>query len=740
MFIGTFQLSSDTACWFKQVCQNSEVIGLSRTALAEVLCHREQLSSRAAAQKLLPKLAAHLKVELPRTQVVMPEAHPLIPTGFPDKNITASLSALGGLTIERVTQAERPAWEAMMASHHPEGWRRSPGGRILYWLRSSRYGVLGGLSFVSAGYQLRPRDEVIGWSPQARQAHIGRVLCNNRFLLLPSVRVHGLASRALQLATSCIADDWAYYYQQRPWLLQTFVAPEYKGTCYQSTGWICCPRRSSGRRSGLRRKVWLHPLVDSWQEQLCVAPARVLGQTSEPWCEGDWGAREYARCAYPDGRIRRRIMAMGQAWLVSPGAPLPALFPRAADQQAAYRLLSNEAIKMDDIMFSHYEATVARCRSQPVVLAVQDTTTLNYDTLVATVGLDHLGGGGKGTRGLLPHCGVAVTPAGRPLGLYDMDVSFRQDPSNDSKRWVRMLDRSAELAEVCPASRVVTICDREGDFWALLTHARTLDTELLVRANKGVKRRVKTADGEAIGLWQYMARQPSLGTRRIAVPRRGGPQRRAGRTATLTLRCREVTLVPPEKYKDDQPLRVIVVDAREESPPPKHKALHWMLVTTTRQQPGRALALETLHFYERRWSIERFFHALKVGTRLQDRRLDAAEDLAKCLAFDAITAMRVWELSRLASEHPKDWARQHESPMMLTVLCSVSRWRHLKVPRGPPEDMTMAEFVVLIAGLAGFRPSRRQPLPGTQKLWEGLLFLNNYMMGYQAALADLGRS
>ena len=115
-----------------------------------------------------------------------------------------------------------------MASHHPEGWRRSPGGRILYWLRSSRYGVLCGLSFVSTGYQLRPRDEAIGWSPQACQAHIGRVLCNNRFLLLPSVRVHGLASQALQLATSCIADDWAYYYQVRPLLLQTFVAPEYR--------------------------------------------------------------------------------------------------------------------------------------------------------------------------------------------------------------------------------------------------------------------------------------------------------------------------------------------------------------------------------------------------------------------------------------------------------------------------------------------------------------------------------
>ena len=31
----------------------------------------------------------------------------------------------------------------------------------------------------------------------------------------------------------------------------------------------------------------------------------------------------------------------------------------------------------------------------------------------------------------------------------------------------------------------------------------------------------------------------------------------------------------------------------------------------------------------------------------------------------------------------------------------------------------------LTGGLAGFHPSRRQPLPGTQKLWEGIRFLSN---------------
>ncbi len=132
MFIGTFQLSASTSCWFRQECQTAEVSGLFRTALAEALYHREQLSSRAAAQKLLPKLVTLLEVSLPATQVAMPESHPALPTGFPDQTITGRLSELDTLSVECVTDAERPHWEAMIASHHPAGWTRSPGGRILY--------------------------------------------------------------------------------------------------------------------------------------------------------------------------------------------------------------------------------------------------------------------------------------------------------------------------------------------------------------------------------------------------------------------------------------------------------------------------------------------------------------------------------------------------------------------------------------------------------------------------------
>ena len=46
--------------------------------------------------------------------------------------------------------------------------------------------------------------------------------------------------------------------------------------------------------------------------------------------------------------------------------------------------------------------------------------------------------------------------------------------------------------------------------------------------------------------------------------------------------------------------------------------------------------------------------------------------------------------------------------------------------------MTIAGFVVLTGGLAGFHPSKCQPLPGTQELWEGVKILSLAVITVQA--------
>ncbi len=79
------------------------------------------------------------------------------------------------------------------------------------------------------------------------------------------------------------------------------------------------------------------------------------------------------------------------------------------------------------------------------------------------------------------------------------------------------------------------------------------------------------------------------------------------------------------------------------------RPLHWLLLTTE-SAADIETARTVLRRYELRWRIARFFHALEVGTRIGDRRLDQADDLKKCLAFDMITAFRVRDLSLPARE------------------------------------------------------------------------------------------
>ncbi len=179
---------------------------------------------------------------------------------------------------------------------------------------------------------------------------------------------------------------------------------------------------------------------------------------------------------------------------------------------------------------------------------------------------------------------------------------------------------------------------------------------------------------------------------------------------------------------------MLAVSAREERQPtasvrrPK-TVLSWLLLTTAGSADAER-AREVVRFYALRWRIERFFHALKVGTRIKDRKLDRADDLRKCLAFDCITAFRVWDLALLAREKPADPAGKYVPADEIKVLQALA-WKHGFCKSRDPPEMTMERYVVLTAGQAGIHASKRQPLPGTQKLWEGLQILSIAVSGYR---------
>lgn len=116
---------------------------------------------------------------------------------------------------------------------------------------------------------------------------------------------------------------------------------------------------------------------------------------------------------------------------------------------------------------------------------------------------------------------------------------------------------------------------------------------------------------------------------------------------------------------------------------------------------------------------------LKSGTRIEDRRLQEADALVKCPAFDAITAWRVCSLDRYARD-----ARDTPAAEMLTdderqVIGTVVRAERLLPPaeRGKRFAPDIRSWVVLLARMAGWHSSKRNPLPGNQVMWRACVQL-----------------
>ena len=727
MQIGLRHFDSQTLDWFADAVRSGSY---TRHALCRELCERTDWRNglgepcHSAAAKALPKLTERLGLDLPEAREFPRAAAESAPANFPDLDLRCSLEDLGRVELVPAGDADdRRLWEAMIETHHPRGWARSPGGQMRYWIRGERHGVLGGIGFGSASWKLAARDRWIGWSDDARAANIRRVICNHRFLLLPSLRAKGLASLVLRMAAGRVAGDWEERYAVRPLAAYTHVGAGRSGYSYHRAGWSGVGR-TSGRR-GEAGSVRAIELEDGARGALCRAERRALGSLAGDHHEegADWAEVEYGRQSHGDGRVRARIVRMGRAWMERMGADLPVIFPEKAEQKAAFRLLSNERVTMEHILEPHYEATVDRCRREPLILAIQDTTALNYDGLKATRGLVKLGGGGKGSDGLLAHAGLAATPEGRPLGLFFMDTTFREDPEKDNARWLEGLDRAGELARACPDAKVVNLCDREGDFWQMLARAASAGSALAVRASRSTRRQVRLDSGEAECLWKHVASLPAIRDAWLEIPAAGGPRRRKRRHAHLEIRAAEVELKPPARETGAEPLAVLAVSATEIDNG-EDKPLHWLLLTTERPAEGQSPAdhAETvLDWYRKRWVIETWFKTLKNGTRIKDRRLSDADDLSKCLAFDAITACRVADLAVLAREHPGTPATEVLPFEYIDTLYRLLVWQGHRDIRAPPPERPpdIREVVVNIGRLVGAHPTTRQPLPGAKKVWQG---------------------
>jgi len=673
--------------------------------------------------------------------------------------VECSLEELGPVEIVAVPEQNRrqsAAWTRLMEEHHYLGACKLRGAQMRYLIRSREHGLLGGLSFSAATRRLACRDKWIGWSEQACRANLQRVVCNSRFLIVAGVKVPNLASHVLGQSLRRVATDWQERYGYGPVLVETFVDPEkFEGVCYRAANWERVGP-TAGRRDGFqngkvstgKKEVYVYALRPDALQVLCGEPEDGLKLRGKSAGKGDWVEQELAGARIFDGRLRRRMYQVTRNF----AAQAQALVPQAgngseAEAKGTYRFFQNPRVTMDGVLKGHVEATVERAREHGVVLAVQDTTFLNY-TAHSPEGVGPIGTKKDSSVGLVLHGTVAFSLAGTPLGVLDAQC-WARDPEEAGKRekrkqlpieekesikWLRSYRAVAQAQRLCPNTMYVSVGDRESDIYELFDEAaRTRNgPKLLLRAERTRNRKTTTLDGAEPEnheyLWERMKNEPVAGHREVHIPKKPA---RPKRTAKIDVRYASVLLMPPMDSKL-QPVQVWAVYAREvDYAPEVTEPLEWMLLTTA-EVSSFDDATERLRWYTLRWGIEVFHRIIKSGCRIEDRLLDDIESLKKCLALDLIVAWRIHLLMKASRETPD---------VPCTGFFEEDEWKvlHAVVRNEPPPETTpsLRTAVRMTAKLGGFLGRKRDGEPGMITLWRGLIRLNAMVSGAKAALRHI---
>ena len=261
-----------------------------RTALSLHLCELWDWRNGAgrpkdmAARTLLLKLQARGLIELPPPQRRTARPCARAPASLPPEllpitatPITSPLESLQPLRLELAQDLpSRRHLAGLLARYHYRGFNGAVGENLQYLARDQQGRELAVTVFGAAAWKVAARDEFIGWSARQRQQHLGRIANQQRFLILPWVRVAHLASHLLALATHRLSVDWQTRYGHPVWLMESFVeVGRFAGTAYKAAGWLelgqTTGRTRQDRQRTLhqpRKSVWVRALHPHFRQHL----------------------------------------------------------------------------------------------------------------------------------------------------------------------------------------------------------------------------------------------------------------------------------------------------------------------------------------------------------------------------------------------------------------------------------------------------------------------------------------
>lgn len=144
---------------------------------------------------------------------------------------------LAGVKVRLIEKAEQAEFDDLLKTEHYLHSADLVGEQLRYVAEYEGRWV-GLLAWSAAAFNLKGREDWIGWNRRQKRWRLGLVANNSRFLIRAERRVPNLASRVMKLCLDRLSADWERKYNHPVLVIESFVDSElFFGTCYKASGW-----------------------------------------------------------------------------------------------------------------------------------------------------------------------------------------------------------------------------------------------------------------------------------------------------------------------------------------------------------------------------------------------------------------------------------------------------------------------------------------------------------------------
>ena len=406
--------------------------------------------------------------------------------------------------------------------------------------------------------------------------------------------------------------------------------------------------------------------------------------------------------------------------------------------------LSNSKTKFEKLNQPVFKQTVEEINGIPIVLAVGDTSFIDYKKIIDK--RDRYDLKDNDEDGLILHSCLAVdSDFGQPLGLLwekiwyqdkkvvlapkeistekqkplNKELGARENKAFGSKKsycWIEALQKIGKLFSKLQrpvngfTSRIIHVFDSEDDIpEVFLEVSKAENTGVIVRDPHN-----RFLSEENSYLWKHLTSLPVEFLKEVKLTE---TKNNCERTAILEVRYCPVSIQSPSKLENSTSFNIYAVYAKEIDVPQGCEPVDWILLTsesvTTQQE-----ASQILRWYRYRLQIKEYHQVLKSGCKVESYPY-SGESISTMLGFATVVAAKLLRITYLYHNSPQTSASAVLTKTQIDALLASAPCKL----KNDNMEFTINWAIRTIAWLGGYFEHRTSATIGIQVLWRGWLEL-----------------